>query len=191
MNYTIGIIEDDLKIATLLKEYLEHYGYKTWVCKEFNEIHKQVDQNKPDLLLLDINLPTFDGFFWCKKIRQQSHLPIIFLSARQLDVDQVYALSCGGDDYLTKPFSYEVVTAKIGAHLRRIYGEYAERDSHALVVEGVILEVDTLILNYQSRSLSLTKNEKEVLAALFEHYPQPVKRRELLNRLWDTDLFVE
>ena len=143
------------------------------------------------LVLLDINLPCYDGFFWCKKIRQNSTIPIIFLSARNMDLDQVYAIECGGDDYLTKPFSYDVVTAKINAHLRRIYGEYALQERKTVELEHVILNTETLKLEYSEHSISLTKNEKDILECLFRAYPNPVKRNELLQLLWDTDVFVE
>lgn len=191
--YKIGIIEDDEKISALLKSHLEKYGFHIWICEEFSSLEQQVKAEEPQLLLLDINLPCYDGFFWCKKIRQFSTIPIIFLSARSMDLDQVYAIECGGDDYLTKPFSYEIVTAKINAHLRRVYGEYAlqEVKRAELVLNGVVINKDSLKLEYQEQVISLTKNEKDILTVLFENYPNPVKRSQLLQVLWDTDIFVE
>lgn len=191
MKYKIGIIEDDNKIAELLKEHLEKYGFDVWVCDDFSNVAEQVLENNLKLILLDINLPSYDGFFWCKKIRQHSTIPIIFLSARNMDLDQIYAIECGGDDYLTKPFSYEVVTAKINAHLRRIYGEYAVQDTKKLELEQVTLHTEALKLEYQSQVIALTKNEKDILESLFRAYPGHVKRSELLQLLWDTDMFVE
>lgn len=191
MKYKIGIIEDDIKIAELLKEHLEKYGFDTWVCQDFADVAEQVLTNNLKLILLDINLPCYDGFFWCKKIRQSSMIPIIFLSARSMDLDQIYAIECGGDDYLTKPFSYDIVTAKINAHLRRIYGEYALQDTEKLELEHVIVNADAQKLEYCGRTISLTKNEKDILAKLFRAYPNPIKRNELLQLLWDTDMFVE
>lgn len=191
MKYKIGIIEDDVKIAELLKEHLEKYGFDIWVCQDFTNVAEQVLTNNLKLILLDINLPCYDGFFWCKKIRQSSMIPIIFLSARSMDLDQIYAIECGGDDYLTKPFSYDIVTAKINAHLRRIYGEYALQDTEKLELEHVIVNADAQKLEYCGRTISLTKNEKDILAKLFRAYPNPIKRNELLQLLWDTDMFVE
>lgn len=191
MGYKIGIVEDDIKIAKLLKEHLKKYGFELWVCDDFSNVDKQVLNNDLQLVLLDINLPSYDGFFWCKKIRQQSRIPIIFLSARNLDLDQVYAIECGGDDYLTKPFSYDVVTAKINAHLRRIYGEYALQKRKIVEIEHMVLDSETLKLEYLGHTISLTKNEKDILESLFHMYPNPVKRNELLKLLWDTDVFVE
>lgn len=191
MRYKIGIVEDDIKIADLLKEHLEKYGFGIWVCNDFTDVAAQVLSNDLQLVLLDINLPCYDGFFWCKKIRQHSMIPVIFLSARNMDLDQVYAIECGGDDYLIKPFSYDVVTAKINAHLRRIYGEYALQERKTVELEQVILNTETLKLEYSGQTLSLSKNEKDILESLFRAYPQPVKRNELLHLLWDTDVFVE
>lgn len=191
MNYKIGIVEDDIKIAELLKEHLKKYGFEIWVCEDFTNVDEQVLNNNLQLLLLDINLPHYDGFFWCKKIRQHSTIPILFLSARNMDLDQIYAIECGGDDYLTKPFSYDVVTAKINAHLRRIYGEYALQERKTIELDHMILNIDTLKLEYLNQTISLTKNEKDILASLFSAYPNPVKRSELLELLWDTDVFVE
>ncbi len=191
MHYKIGIVEDDIKIAALLKEHLKKYGFEIWMCDDFTNVDEQVLSNNLQLLLLDINLPHYDGFFWCKKIRQHSTIPILFLSARNMDLDQIYAIECGGDDYLTKPFSYDVVTAKINAHLRRIYGEYALQERKTIELDKMILNTDTLKLEYLEQTISLTKNEKDILEYLFRAYPSPVKRNELLELLWDTDVFVE
>lgn len=184
-------MEDDIKIADLLREHLKKYGFEIWVCNDFTNVAEQVLSNNLHLVLLDINLPCYDGFFWCKKIRQHSMIPVIFLSARNMDLDQIYAIECGGDDYLTKPFSYDVVTAKINAHLRRIYGEYALQERKTIEVDHVVINTETLKLEYFEHMVPLTKNEKDILESLFRAYPTPVKRNELLQLLWDTDVFVE
>lgn len=191
MQYKIGIVEDDIKIADLLREHLKKYGFEIWVCNDFTNVAEQVLSNNLHLVLLDINLPCYDGFFWCKKIRKHSMIPVIFLSARNMDLDQIYAIECGGDDYLTKPFSYDVVTAKINAHLRRIYGEYALQERKTIELDHVVLNTETLKLEYSEHMVPLTKNEKDILESLFRAYPTPVKRNELLQLLWDTDIFVE
>lgn len=191
MKYKIGIIEDDVMIADLLKNQLQKYGFDIWVCQDFSAIDAQVNACAPHLLLLDINLPYYDGFFWCKKIRQFSTIPILFVSARNMDLDQIYAIECGGDDYVTKPFSYEIVTAKINAHLRRNYGEYAIPDNTKVALHGTTIDIDSLKMQYQDKTVNLTKNEKDILSCLFQAYPNPVKRSELLQVLWDTESFVE
>lgn len=191
MQYKIGIVEDDIKVAELLSEHLRKYGFEIWVCNDFTNVAEQVLNHQLQLVLLDINLPCYDGFFWCKKIRQHSMIPVIFLSARNMDLDQIYAMECGGDDYLTKPFSYDVVTAKINAHLRRIYGEYALQERKTVELDHVVLNTETLKLEYLEHTIPLTKNEKDILECLIRAYPTPVKRNELLQLLWDTDVFVE
>src|SRR5690625_3486050 len=119
----ILIIEDDPKIASLLQNHLQKYGYEEIKVEDFDAIMETFKLVQRYLVLLDINLPSFDGFYWCRQIRQLSTCPILFLSARSGEMDQVMALENGGDDFITKPFAYEIVTAKIRSSLRRAYGE--------------------------------------------------------------------
>ncbi len=126
------IIEDDKKMAKLIENHLERYGYKTFLIRDFSNIKDEVLECKPDLILMDINLPFFDGFYWCSDIRNHSKVPIIFISARDSDMDQVMAIENGGDDFITKPFSYYVLLAKIKGVLRRVYGSYAKNDTDFL-----------------------------------------------------------
>lgn len=121
----IMIVEDSEDIRKLLCDHLEKYGYETVAATDFTSILEMFLQEKPDLVLLDINLPAYDGYYWCRQIRQHSTCPIIFISARSGEMDQVMAIENGGDDYIEKPFSYEVVLAKIKGQIRRAFGEYA------------------------------------------------------------------
>lgn len=118
------IVEDDDKISEILAGYLAKYGYEVVRLRSFRDVKSEFLTASPHLVLLDINLPYMDGFFWCRQIRTVSNVPVIFISARAGDMDQVLALENGGDDYITKPFSVEVVIAKVRAALRRAYGEY-------------------------------------------------------------------
>ena len=127
MKYKIYIVEDDLSISTLLKEYIDKYGFEVKVVENFEDIMAGFNEFNPNLVLLDVNLPKFDGFYWCRKIRQQSKIPIIFISARDSGMDQVMALESGADDYITKPFYYDVIMAKIKSHIRRAFGDYAPK----------------------------------------------------------------
>ncbi|MBR3120077.1 MAG: response regulator, partial [Oceanobacillus sp.] len=129
----ILIIEDDPKIALLLQNHLEKYGYEAVITEQFDAVTEVFKLVLPDLVLLDINLPSFDGFYWCRQIRQISTCPILFISARSGEMDQVMALENGGDDFITKPFAYEVVTAKIRSSLRRAYGAYAPKVKERVV----------------------------------------------------------
>src|SRR5699024_6799930 len=149
-------------------------------------------QQKPDLVLLDINLPFFDGFYWCRQIRTVSICPVIFISARTGEMDQVMALENGGDDYITKPFSPEIVMAKIRSQLRRAYGEYSNQHRERLVEqEGLKLYVERLEVHFQGKSISVTKNEAAIIELLLERYPRVSGREDLLEKLWDDQTFVD
>src|SRR5690625_4584595 len=121
----ILIVEDDPKLAQYLFDYVSKYGYEAEMVADFSKIVETFRDFEPHLVLLDINLPYYDGFYWCRQIRRYSTCPIIFISARTGDMDQVMALEHGGDDFITKPFQPEIVLAKIKSQLRRAYGEYA------------------------------------------------------------------
>ncbi len=192
MKYKIYIVEDDLSISTLLQEYIAKYGFEVIVVKNFEEIMTGFNECNPDLVLLDVNLPKFDGFYWCRKIRQQSKIPIIFISARDSGMDQVMALESGADDYITKPFYVDVVIAKIKSHIRRAFGDYASK------VEERIVEVDSLKfyperseVAFKGENLIITKREGVLLECLMEKYPKVVGRDFLLEKIWDDIEFVE
>lgn len=122
----IHIVEDDDKVASLLRGHLERFGYTVTRAEKWKEVATEVKELEPGLILHDINLPYYDGFYWCREVRRFSRVPIIFVSARDDGMDQVLAIESGGDDYITKPFMPEVVLAKVHALLRRTYGDYAE-----------------------------------------------------------------
>ncbi|MGT2722347.1 response regulator [Streptococcus porcinus] len=125
MTFKICIIEDDLDLANLIKEHLLKYDFEVVNCEDFKQIEKFIEENCPSLILLDINIPYYDGFYWCNEIRKSTLSSIIFMSARIEDYDQIRAIVSGGDDYLTKPFSFDLLVAKINSQLRRSYGEYS------------------------------------------------------------------
>ncbi|MBO1909928.1 response regulator transcription factor, partial [Microvirga sp. 3-52] len=124
-KHRIFIVEDDRKIAQLLAETLRKYQYDVAIIADFDRVTEECLAFDPHLILLDINLPSYDGYYWCRQLRTHTTCPIIFISARSGDMDQVFALENGGDDFITKPFHYEIVLAKIRSHLRRSFGEYA------------------------------------------------------------------
>lgn len=191
MEYKIMIIEDDQIISQLLKEHLEKFGYIVYECKDFKNITDEFQKTNPHLVLLDITLPSYDGFYWCGKIRKISSCPIIFISARNENSDQVFAITNGGDDYITKPFSFDIVLAKISAQLRRSYGEYASSINDELKFGDCSFIPNKLILKKANNSVELSKNEAIVIRYLFEKAPDIVTRDELLNEIWDGDNFVE
>lgn len=194
-KYKIFMVEDDIQIAKLLKEHLMKYQYDVTLCRDFSNVLEECNSFAPHLIIMDINLPIFDGFYWCKKIRTDSRCPILFLSAKDTDMDQVYAMESGGDDYVTKPFSFQVITAKIAAQLRRVYGEYAKEENRILICGDCKLSLDLFTLESYSlnnqKKITLTKNETGLLRLFFQHRSRPVARELLLEELWDDENFVE
>lgn len=192
MSYKVYIVEDDISISTLLKDYIEKYGFEVIVEENFDDIKITFESFKPHLVLLDVNLPKFDGFYWCRCIRQQSNLPIIFISARDGNVDQIRALESGADDYITKPFYYDVVMAKIKSHIRRVYGEYSPKIEERIVeLDGLKFYPERLELELNGENLIITKKEGILIECLIKRYPKVVSRDYLLEKIWDDIEFVE
>ncbi|AYD22557.1 response regulator transcription factor [Clostridioides difficile] len=192
MSYKVYIVEDDISISTLLKDYIEKYGFEVIVEDNFDDIMITFESFKPHLVLLDVNLPKFDGFYWCRCIRQQSNLPIIFISARDGNVDQIRALESGADDYITKPFYYDVVMAKIKSHIRRVYGEYSPKiDERIVELDGLKFYPERLELELNGEHLIITKKEGILIECLIKRYPKVVSRDYLLEKIWDDIEFVE
>lgn len=189
--YTIMIIEDDPKIAGLLKSHIERYGDRAVLVEDFEMIVQQFEQVQPHVVLLDINLPSYDGFYWCRQIRTLSTCPILFISARSGKMDQVMALENGADDYITKPFEHEIVIAKIRSQLRRVYGDYAARDEERKVeLDGLVVYLERLEIQLGDRKVQLTKKETILLETLLRRSPKLVSRETILEKLWD-DSFVD
>lgn len=192
MSYKVYIVEDDISISTLLKDYIEKYRFEVIVEENFDNIMITFESFKPDLVLLDVNLPKFDGFYWCRCIRQKSNLPIIFISARDGSVDQIRALESGADDYITKPFYYDVVMAKIKSHIRRVYGEYSPKiDERIVELDGLRFYPERLELELHGKNLIITKKEGILIECLIKRYPKVVSRDYLLEKIWDDIEFVE
>jgi len=190
--YTIMIVEDDAKIAQLLQSHIEKYDNTAVMTTDFNTIMEQFNQVKPHIVLMDINLPRFDGFYWCRQIRTVSTCPIIFISARSGEMDQVRALENGGDDYLTKPFHYEVVMAKIRSQLRRVYGDYATGSGERTVdYAGLVLYPERMELHLRDKSVALTKKETVLVEALLSRCQRLVSRETILEKMWDDYTYVD
>ena len=186
------IVEDDPKIADHLKKHIEKYGYEVTSVTDFDHVMDEFYKSKPQLVLLDINLPSFDGYYWCRQIRKESVCPVIFISARIGEMDQVMALENGGDDYITKPFSAEIVMAKIRSQLRRAYGEYASRvEERVLENNGLKLYPERLELTFETKTVSLSKKESDIIESLMERYPRVAGREDLLEKLWDDQTYID
>ena len=193
----IMLAEDDQVLAGEIKSFLIKWGYEVEAVREFDEITREFTEQKPQLVLLDINLPNYDGFYWCRQIRQISHVPIIYISSRGEDGDKLMGIAQGGDDYVEKPFRLEILRAKIEAILRRTY-EYGAGDDllgdngrgRILLQEGLSLESGTGHLYREGEEIELTKTERRVLMRLSEVRPRVVTREELMMDLWDTDEYI-
>lgn len=185
----VMIIEDDHKLRTMISEYLRKWGFDPIIVNRFEHIDKQFVEQKPHIILLDINLPSFDGFYWCSKIRQLSEVPIIFISSRTQTMDIVMAMNMGGDDFIQKPFSLEVLVAKMNAVLRRANQNHNEKD--VILAGDIILNLGNGVVSYQEREVSLTKNEFHILYLLMKKSGQIVSRDEIMRALWEDEQFID
>ncbi|MFU1794648.1 response regulator [Paenibacillus azoreducens] len=195
--YRIFIVEDDPKITAVLKRTLEKYGFEASGVSEFRDIMPELEVYEPHLVMLDINLPYYDGYYWCRQIRKKSNLPIIFISARAGEMDQVMAIENGGDDYITKPIHLDLFIAKIKSVLRRVYGDYAVSTGLApspeneLNIQGLRLNLSRNELIWQKRKTQVSKNEQLLAECFMQQYGKTVSRDQLLGTLWDNAQFVD
>lgn len=187
--YKILIVEDDVTIASLLNENIKKWGFESDYVTDFNQVLEEYNRKKPHLILLDISLPFYNGFYWCSEIRKVSNVPIVFLSSHTENLDIVMAMNMGGDDYITKPFSLDIVIAKIQAVLRRTYAYYSEIQT--LEVRSVLLELKDAVVSYRDNKAELTKNEYKILRLLMEKKNNIISREEIMKNLWDSDSFID
>ena len=187
--YRIFIIEDDEIIANLLKKNLCSWGYDVSCAQDFSNIIQEFARLDPQLVLLDLKLPFYNGFHWCEEIRRISQVPIIFISSAADNMNMVMAMSRGADDFIAKPFDMDVLTAKIQAILRRTYS--FGTPGNVLEYKGALLNPPRCTLTWNGLDIALTKNELRILEILLEHAGQTVSRDALMTRLWESDSFVD
>ena len=185
----IMVIEDDTAIQEELALLLENEGYMPLVVTNFTDIQGQAVLERPDLILLDIGLPRRDGFSLCAALRKAVSAPIIFVTSRDAGVDEVRALSLGGDDYITKPYSVPVLLARIKAVLRRSSGEPEPAD--ILEAGGLRLSLTKGVVSANGKTAELTRNELQILACLMAHTGQIVSRADLIDALWDNQIYID
>ena len=187
--YKILIVEDDERIAEGLKIHLEKWNYQVMCVTDFRSVIEQYVGFDPQLVLLDIVLPFFNGFHWCQEIRKISEVPIIFLSSANDNMNIVMAMNMGGDEFIEKPFDVNVVIAKVQAVLRRTY----EFRGAAELMEwsGAILNLSDTTLLYQNQKMELTRNEFKILQILLENVGKVVSRETIMTRLWESDAFID
>ncbi|CYY88054.1 response regulator transcription factor [Streptococcus suis] len=185
----ILLIEDDKTISQLVAKNLINWGYQVQEVKDFQMVLEQMEEFQPHLILLDIGLPFFNGYYWCQEIRKTSRVPIMFLSSHDQPMDIVMAINMGADDYVTKPFEMTVLLAKIQGLLRRTYDFVGEQS--LLWFEEISLDLKTMQVSYGQVVEELTRNEFQILRVLFEHGKEVVSREELMRELWNSDIFVD
>ncbi len=187
--YKILIIEDDKALCKNIKEGISKWGFEPFSIENFENILEEFAEYNPHLIVMDINLPYFDGFYWCKKIRKISKVPIIFLSSRNSNMDIIMAVNMGGDDFVTKPFSMDILLAKIQAILRRTYS-YGENEGNIIECNKAILNISDGTLTYDDESIELTKNEFKILHLLMKNKGKIISRDRIMRVLWESEYFI-
>lgn len=184
----IMIIEDTEKIRNELKEFLSRYGYEVVAPVGFSTILSDIEKASPDLLLLDINLPIYDGYYICREIRKNSNIPIIIVTSRDSEMDELMSMNLGADDFVTKPYNLQILLARISSVLRRT-SNFASTD--ILTHNGISLNLSKSNVSYDNKEEDLTKNELKILHCLIKNKGNIVSRDALMESLWDSDIFVD
>lgn len=187
--YKILLVEDDEAISNSIKNHIENWGFEIAAVRDFRNIINEFNKVNPHIVLLDIILPFYDGYYWCKEVRKISNVPIVFLSSASDNMNIVMAVNMGGDDFIAKPFDFSVLLAKVQAVLRRTY----DMSGGIAVIEhkGITLNLNDFTLSYQDKILELTKNEFRILETLLANKGKIVSRDTLMTKLWQDDNYVE
>lgn len=189
MAFNILLIEDDEAISQLIKKHFLQWDMQIEVPTDFKNVMDSFHQIQPQMVIIDIQLPAFDGFHWCRQIRAITKVPILFLSSRDQPMDMVMAMQLGADDYIQKPFNMDVLIAKVQAVLRRTY-DYTEEKVEHVLWNGATIDYATSSITKNNKTMELTKNEQFILRILLEHKDQIVSRDDLMRKLWDDERFV-
>lgn len=187
--YKILIVEDDSTIANILKNHLCKWGYEAENISDFNNVMDEFIKYDPQLVVLDIALPFYNGFHWCMEIRKISKVPIIFASSASDNMNLIMAINMGADDFIAKPFDLNVVVAKIQALVRRTYSFQGQ--VNILECNGAVLNLGDITLTYKNDKLELSKNEFKILQILLENKSKAVSRDEIMRQLWESESFID
>lgn len=185
----ILIVEDDEKLSKELKIFLEKNGYTAVILQKFDNAVEDILEENSDLILLDINLPYTDGEYICKEIRRTSNVPIIMVTSRDNEIDELLSLNYGADQYVTKPFNIQILLAKIAGLLRR--NQNAEKSQEKIKCNEFILNVSKSVIEKENKKIELTKNELKILYFLVLNKEKIVSRNEIMDYLWDSESFVD
>jgi OmpR family two-component system bacitracin resistance response regulator BceR len=187
--FKLLLIEDDESLFYEIKERLTGWSYDVYGIQDFSQVIQEFTAIKPDCVIIDIQLPKFDGFHWCRMIRSRSNVPILFLSSRDHPADMVMSMQFGGDDFIQKPFHFDVLIAKIQAIFRRVY----HYNSEPILLKtwcGATVDSEQNLVSNETGSIELTKNEMFILKRLIEQKNKIVSREELIRSLWNDERFV-
>ena len=187
--FKIFVVDDSQIISEKLKNELEKWGFEVALVCDFERVFDVFKSEKPDLVVMDIGLPFYDGYFWTRKIRNISNVPIIFLSSKEDTMNKIMAMEMGADDFVSKPFEMDLLLAKIKALLRRAY-DYKENLSR-LEIRGLILDLKSMSISFGEKSLELSKNEFKILETLMVNKGNVVSRDKLMTSLWSTDIYID
>lgn len=187
--YKIMIVEDDISLSKNMSDGLVKWGFETFIARDFGNIASEFVKYKPNLIIMDVNLPQYDGFYWCSRIRELSKIPIIFVSSRDTNMDIIMAVNTGADDYITKPFFMDILIAKINALLRRTYS-YSDENTDFLECGGVILNLVDKTILYNEEKIELTRNEFKVMLLLMKNRGKAISRERIMRALWEDDNFI-
>jgi two-component system response regulator protein BraR/BceR len=187
--YRLLLVEDDDVIANVIREYLGRWGYEVHCVEDFNDVISCFARIGPQLVLMDISLPFYNGYHWCREIRKLSSIPVMFISSASDNMSIIMAVNMGGDDYIQKPFDLDVLRAKIEALLRRTYA-YNEQTAW-LEHRGVLFNTLDGTIIYQNKKIELTRNEFKIMQLLFENIGKTVSRESIMKRLWDDECFID
>ena len=185
----VFIVEDERSIAQSICQILSQWNLKSKIIESFDKVCDEFLSYHPDIVLMDISLPYFDGYYWCNKIRQLSNVPIIFISSISDNINIVMAMNMGADDFIVKPFDNSILVAKILALLRRSY-DYSV-GLQKLEYEGLTINIDSNTVYYKDKIIELSKNEFRILLILIQNKGKVVSREKLMNQLWKTDIFID
>ncbi|WP_195988808.1 response regulator transcription factor [Clostridium sp. D53t1_180928_C8] len=188
MNKKIFIIEDEEKIRLELSTFLNRYGYETSYSDDFENIVEIVLREKPHIILLDINLPYYDGYYICREIRKVSNIPIIVVTSRNSEIDELMSMNLGADDFITKPYNTQILLARISSIIRRVYENI---ESEVFEFRRLKYNMSTSEMEFDDKKIGLTKNESRILATLIRNKEKIVSRNDLMKALWQSDEFID
>lgn len=185
----IFIVEDEKTIRDELNIFLSRYGYEIEAPDSFENIIENLKESNSDLILLDINLPIFDGYYICREVRKFSEVPIIVVTSRDSDIDELMSMNLGADDFITKPYNTQILLARIESILKRVNRNL--KTSDVLEYNDMKVNLSNGTINYNNETIEITKNELKILSYLIKNKGKIVSREKLMNYLWDCEMFID